>query len=61
MHYFLFLFIAVFLCARIYIQLDLKKGNVLFNDTHFLFMVIWHQTYGKEPLRQGEWKPAAAT
>ena len=29
-----------------------KEGNVLFNDTqHILFMVIWHQTYGKGLLR----------
>ena len=30
-----------------------KEGNVLFNDTlnTFYFMVIWRQTYGKEPFR----------
>ena len=29
-----------------------KEGNVLFNDTlNILFMVIWHQTHGKGPLR----------
>ena len=30
------------------------------HSTHF-FMVIWCQTYGKEPLRYGERKPATAT
>ena len=30
-----------------------NKGNVLFNNTlnTFLFTVIWHQIYGKEPFR----------
>ena len=29
-----------------------KEGNVLFNDVlNTFFMVIWHQTYGKGPLR----------
>ena len=30
-----------------------KEGNVLFNDAlnTFYFTVIWHQTYGKGPLR----------
>ena len=31
----------------------MKEGNILFNDTlqHILFTVIWHQAYGKGPLR----------
>ena len=28
-----------------------KEGNVLFNIEHILFTLIWHQTYGKGPLR----------
>ena len=40
----------------------MKEGNVLFNDTqHILFMVIWHETYGRGPLRYRERKPDAAT
>ena len=30
------------------------------HSTH-LFMVIWHQTYGRGPFRQQQRKPAAAT
>ena len=29
-----------------------KKGNVLFNDAlNTFYLVIWHRTYGKGPLR----------
>ena len=39
-----------------------RKGNVLFNDAlNTFYLVIWHQTYGKEPFRLQERKPAAAT
>ena len=26
-------------------EIGRKEGNVLFNDTHILFTVIWHQIY----------------
>ena len=40
----------------------MNEGNVLFNDAlNTLFMVMWRHTYGKEPHRQRERKPTAAT
>ena len=38
-----------------------KKTNVQPKEGNILFMVIWHQTYGKGPLSQWERKPAAIT
>ena len=45
--------ICVHVCVFVCVCKGRKEGNVLFNDVlnTFYFTVIWHQTYGKGPLR----------